>query len=74
MTLMILARFSYTHLWPILVFYTVIPFLMELSVILRAFSKFMIVGHIQERQLKRHGALQNKIELREQKLNGQRKA
>ena len=63
MSLMILARFSYTHLWPILVFYTIIPFLMELSVVFRAFSKFTIVGHIKERQIKRHDIINKKIEL-----------
>ena len=53
--LMILARFSYTQMRPIFIFYVAIPFVLEFSVIFSAYFKFRVMAHVEN--LKRSRSL-----------------
>ena len=55
--MMILQRYNYTQLWPIVVFYVLIPFVLEIAIIFQACLKYRVVWQIEDQKTKRLDAL-----------------
>ena len=64
LSLMVLIRYNYKHMRPIIFFYVIIPVFLELSVLCMAYGKFKVMGYIQDNKVKRGELLQKEIKKR----------
>ena len=62
--MLILLRYSYTQLYPILTFYVILPFLLEFGVVIHACIQYRIVWNIEDRRSRRSKALETEYHRR----------